>query len=201
MYPVCRRAADQSTDHPHRMIRRFRRRRRIVDTQGNSTMKAIRAQNTGGPEVLELAEVPVPQLKPAEALVKVSVAGVNSIDGQFRDGRLRMPLPFIPGQEGAGVVAEVGPQVKTLKVGDRVAWSGTPKSYAEYIAAPEEHLVPIPSSVSDQQAAASMIYGLTAHYLVTDTYKLRRARRRWCTRPRVALDCSWCSGCTPLERG
>jgi NADPH:quinone reductase len=136
-------------------------------------MKAIRVQNTGGPEVMEVAEVPLPEPKPAEALVKVSVAGVNSIDGQFRDGRLRMPLPFIPGQEGSGVITAVGSQVKTLKVGDRVAWSGTPKSYAEYIAAPEEHLVPVPSSVSDQQAAASMIYGLTAHYLVNDTYKLK----------------------------
>src|SRR5580658_3786287 len=133
MYPVCRRAADQSTDHPHRMIRRFRRRRRIVDTQGNSTMKAIRAQNTGGPEVMELAELPVPQPKPAEALVKVSVAGVNSIDAQFRDGRLRMPLPFVPGQEGAGVVTDVGSQAKNVKVGDRVAWSGTLASYAEYV--------------------------------------------------------------------
>jgi NADPH2:quinone reductase len=136
-------------------------------------MKAIRVQQAGGPEVMELAEVPLPQPTPAEALVKVSVAGVNSIDGHFRDGRLRMPLPFIPGQEGAGVVTAVGTQVKTLKVGDRVAWSGTSKSYAEYVAAAAEHLVPVPGSVSDQQAAAGMIQGLTAHYLVNDTYKLK----------------------------
>jgi NADPH2:quinone reductase len=136
-------------------------------------MKAIRVQQTGGPEVMELAEVPLPQPNPAEALVKVSVAGVNSIDEQFRDGRLRMPLPFTPGQEGAGVVTAVGPQVKTLKVGDRVAWSGTPKSYAEYVVAVEEHLVPVPGSVSDEQAAAVMIHGLTAHYLVNDTYRLK----------------------------
>jgi NADPH2:quinone reductase len=136
-------------------------------------MKAIRVQQTGGPEVMELAEVPLPQPHPAEALVKVSVAGVNSIDGHFRDGRLRMPLPFVPGQEGAGVVTAVGPQVKTLRVGDRVAWSGTPKSYAEYVVAAEEHLVPVPASVSDEQAAAGMIHGLTAHYLVNDTYQLK----------------------------
>jgi NADPH2:quinone reductase len=136
-------------------------------------MKAIRVQQAGGPEVMELAEVPLPQPTPAEALVKVSVVGVNSIDGHFRDGRLRMPLPFIPGQEGAGVVTAVGTQVKTLKVGDRVAWSGTSKSYAEYVAAAEEHLVPVPASVSDQQAAAGMIQGLTVHYLVNDTYKLK----------------------------
>jgi NADPH2:quinone reductase len=123
--------------------------------------------------VMGLVEIPLPQANPSEALVKVSVAGVNSIDGHFRDGRLRMPLPFIPGQEGAGVVTAVGPQVKTLKVGDRVAWSGTSKSYAEYVAVAEEHLVPVPDSVSDEQAAAGMIQGLTAHYLVNDTYKLK----------------------------
>ncbi len=136
-------------------------------------MKAIRVQEAGGPEVMELVEVPLPQPNPSEALVKVSVAGVNSIDGHFRDGRLRMPLPFIPGQEGAGVVTAVGAQVKTLKVGDRVAWSGTSRSYAEYVAVAEEHLVPVPDSVSDEQAAAAMIHGLTAHYLVNDTYKLK----------------------------
>jgi NADPH2:quinone reductase len=136
-------------------------------------MKAIRVQKTGGPEVLELVEVPLPEPKADEALVKVSAAGVNSIDGQLRAGGLRMPLPFTPGQEGAGVVSAVGAQVKTLKVGDCVAWSGTPKSYAEYVVAPAERLVPVPSSVSLEQAAASMIYGLTAHYLVHDTYKLK----------------------------
>jgi NADPH2:quinone reductase len=136
-------------------------------------MKAIRVQQTGGPEVMELAELPVPQPKPAEAVVKVSAAGVNSIDVQFRDGRLRMPLPFIPGQEGAGVVNALGSQAKRLKVGDRVAWSGTLGSYAEYVAAPEEHLVTVPASVSDEQAAAIMMHGLTAHYLVNDAHKLK----------------------------
>jgi NADPH:quinone reductase len=105
--------------------------------------------------------------------VKINIAGVNSIDGQFRDGRLRTPLPFTPGQEGAGVVTALGPQVKALKVGDRVAWSGTLGSYAEYVAAPEEHLVPVPASVSDEQATAAMMHGLTAHYLVNDAHKLK----------------------------
>jgi NADPH:quinone reductase len=136
-------------------------------------MKAIRVSRTGGPEVMELVDVPSPPLKANEALVKVSVAGVNSIDGQFRDGRLRIPLPFIPGQEGAGVVTAVGPQAKLAKVGDRVAWSGTLGSYAEYLAAAEEHLVPVPASVSDEQAAAAMMHGLTAHYLVNDAHKLK----------------------------
>lgn len=136
-------------------------------------MKAIRVQRTGGPEVMELVEVPIPQPKSSEALVKVSVAGVNSIDGQFRDGRLRTPLPFVPGQEGSGVVTAVGPQTKLVKVGDRMAWSGTLGSYAEYVTSPEQHLVPVPASITDEQAAAAMMHGLTAHYLVNDAHKLK----------------------------
>ncbi len=136
-------------------------------------MKAIRVQRTGGPEVMELVEVPPPQPKANEALVRVSVAGVNSIDAQFRDGRLRTPLPFIPGQEGAGVVTDVGTQAKLVKPGDHVAWSGQLGSYAEYIASPEQHLVPVPDSISDDQAVAAMMHGLTAHYLVNDAHKLK----------------------------
>ncbi|MGC1650464.1 MAG: quinone oxidoreductase [Candidatus Sulfotelmatobacter sp.] len=136
-------------------------------------MRAIRVQRTGGPEVMELAEVAVPQPKLNEALVKVSVAGVNAIDGHFRDGSLRTPLPFIPGQEGAGVVSAVGPQTKTVKVGDRVAWSGSLGSYAEYVAATADSLVPVPANITDEQAAAAMMHGLTAHYLANDAHKLK----------------------------
>jgi len=136
-------------------------------------MKAIRVSHTGAPDVMQLADVPVPQPKPSETLVRVTVAGVNAIDGQFRDGSLRTILPFIPGQEGAGVVTGLGAQVNALKIGDRVAWSGTLGSYAEFVAVPEEHLVPIPASVTDQQAAAAMMHGLTAHYLVNDAHKLK----------------------------
>jgi len=136
-------------------------------------MKAIRVQRTGGPEVMELVEVPVPQPKPGDALIKVTIAGVNSIDVQFRDGSLRAPLPFIPGQEGVGVVATVGMLAKTVKVGDRVAWSGTLGSYAEFVVSPAEHLVPVPQMISDEQAAAAMMHGLTAHYLVNDAHKLK----------------------------
>jgi NADPH2:quinone reductase len=136
-------------------------------------MKAIRVQQTGGPEVMHLEEVPVPRPEPSEALVKVSLAGVNSIDGYFREGRLRTPLPFIPGQEGVGVVTAVGSKAKLVKVGDRVAWSGLLGSYAEFVLSPEEHLVPVPVSISDEQAAAAMIHGLTAHYLVNDAHKLK----------------------------
>jgi len=136
-------------------------------------MKAIRVQHTGGPEVMELADVPMPHPKPNEAVVKVSAAGVNSIDGHFRDGSLRTPLPFIPGQEGAGVVTEVGAQTRTVMVGDRVAWSGVLGSYAEYLVSPEEHLVPVPATLTDEQAAAAMMHGLTAHYLANDAHKLK----------------------------
>ncbi len=136
-------------------------------------MKAIRVQHTGGPEVMEVVEVPVPQTKPTEALVKVTVAGVNSIDGHFRDGSLRTPLPFVPGQEGAGVVSAVGSQAKSVRVGDRVAWSGALGSYAEYVVAAADSLVPLPTNLSDQQAAAAMMQGLTAHYLANDAHKLK----------------------------
>jgi NADPH:quinone reductase len=136
-------------------------------------MKAIRVQHTGGPEVMELVEVPVPQAKFGEAVVKVSVAGLNSIDGHFRDGSLHTPLPFIPGQEGSGVVSSAGSNVQTVKVGDRVAWSGALGSYAEYVAASADSLVPVPATVTDQQAAAAMMHGLTAHYLVNDAHKLK----------------------------
>jgi NADPH2:quinone reductase len=136
-------------------------------------MKAIRVQHTGGPEVMELVEVPVPQAKFGEVVVKVSVAGLNSIDGHFRDGSLRTPLPFIPGQEGSGVVSSAGSNVQTVKVGDRVAWSGALGSYAEYVAASADSLVPVPATVTDQQAAAAMMHGLTAHYLVNDAHKLK----------------------------
>jgi NADPH:quinone reductase len=144
-----------------------------VEHQGTN-MKAIRVERTGGPEVMELTEVPVPQPKPAEVLVKVAIAGVNAIDGHFRDGSFRTPLPFIPGQEGVGVVETVGAaQTKTVKTGDRVAWSGTLGTYAEYVAVPQEHLVPVPAAIADEQAAAAMVHGLTAHYLVNDAHKLK----------------------------
>src|SRR5579862_3166210 len=136
-------------------------------------MKAIRVQHTGGPEVMEVADVSVPQPKAGEALVKVSIAGVNAIDGQFRDGSLRTQLPFIPGQEGAGTVTAVGAQAKAVKVGDRVAWSGALGSYAQYVAAAADSLVPVPDAMSDEDAAGVMMHGLTAHYLVNDAHKLK----------------------------
>jgi NADPH2:quinone reductase len=99
---------------------------------------------------------------------------VNFIDIYQREGRYKVPLPFVPGQEGAGTVTAVGADVKQVKVGDRVAWSGPLGGYAEYAALPADRLVPIPAGVTDQQAAAAMLQGMTAHYLCYDTYPLKR---------------------------
>ncbi len=137
-------------------------------------MKAIQVKQSGGPEVLEVDEVPVPQPKENEAVVKLAAAGVNFIDVYQREGRYKLPLPFIAGQEGAGTVTAVGSNVTTLKVGDRIAWAGVQGSYAEYQATPADRLVRIPEGVSDRDAAAAMLQGMTAHYLSHDTFPLKR---------------------------
>jgi NADPH:quinone reductase len=137
-------------------------------------MKAIQVKQPDGPEAMELAELPVPQPKANEAVVKVAASGVNFIDVYFREGRYKAPVPFVLGQEGAGVVSVVGSDVTSVKKGDRVAWTGLQGSYAEYAAVPADRLVPIPAGVTDQQAAATMLQGMTAHYLSHDTYRLKR---------------------------
>ena len=137
-------------------------------------MKAIQVQKSGGPEVLTLTDLPVPKPKPNEAVVKISAAGVNFIDVYFREGRYPSPLPFISGQEGSGTVTEVGADVKSFKPGDRVAYTGIPGAYAEYAAVPADRLVLLPAGITEQQAAAAMLQGITAHYLVHDTYPLKK---------------------------
>jgi len=122
---------------------------------------------------MELVELPVPAPKANEAVVKVAASGVNFIDVYQREGRYKVPLPFVVGQEGAGVVTAVGSDVKSVKAGDRVAWSGPMGSYAEYTAVPADRLVPVPAGVTDQQAAAAMLQGMTAHYLSHDTFPLK----------------------------
>ena len=122
---------------------------------------------------MQLVDLPVPQLKRNEALVKVAASGVNYIDVYMREGRYVAPMPFVPGQEGAGVVTAVGADVKVVKPGDRVAWSGVLGSYAEQVAATADALVPIPEKVTESQAAASILQGMTAHYLSHDTYPLK----------------------------
>jgi len=137
-------------------------------------MKAIQVKQPGGPEVLELVDAPVPEPKANEAVVKLAASGVNFIDVYQREGRYKVPLPFVLGQEGAGVVTAVGSDVTSVKAGDRVAWTGLLGGYAEYAAVPADRLVAIPAGVTDQQAAAAMLQGMTAHYLCHDTYPLKR---------------------------
>jgi NADPH2:quinone reductase len=137
-------------------------------------MKAIQIQKCGGPEVLTLVDIPVPKPKPNEAVVKISAAGINFIDCYFREGRYPATLPFVAGQEASGVVSEVGSDVKSFKPGDRVAYTGIPGAYAEYAAVPEDRLVRLPPGITEQQAAAAMLQGITAHYLVNDTYPLKK---------------------------
>lgn len=137
-------------------------------------MKAIQVKQPGGAEAMEVVDLPIPTPKPNEAVVKLEASGVNFIDVYHREGRYKVPTPFVPGQEGAGVVSSVGSQVKSVKQGDRVAWTGLLGSYAEYSAVPADRLVPIPSGVTSEQAAATMLQGMTAHYLSHDTYPLKR---------------------------
>jgi NADPH2:quinone reductase len=135
-------------------------------------MKAIQVARTGGPEVLTLVDTPVPDPKPNEALVQVKAAGINFIDVYFREGRYPAPLPFIDGQEAAGVVVAVGPDVTTLRLGNRVAYTGALGGYAEYAAVPADRLVKIPDELDFDQAAAAMLQGMTAHYLSHSTYPI-----------------------------
>jgi NADPH2:quinone reductase len=137
-------------------------------------MKAIQVKETGGPEVLRLTELPIPEPKPNEALVKLSISGVNFIDVYFREGRYAAKVPFVAGQEGAGVISAVGSDVKSLKQGDRVAYTTPIGSYAEYAAVPADRLVKIPDHVDFERAAAAMLQGMTAHYLSHDTYPLKK---------------------------
>jgi len=136
-------------------------------------MRAIQVSQTGGPEVLTLVDVPVPTIKPNEALVAIKASGVNFIDVYFREGRYPSPLPFINGQEAAGVVKEVGSEVSTVKPGDRVAYTSALGSYAEFAAVPAARLVKIPDALNFEQAAAAMLQGMTAHYLLNSSYKLQ----------------------------
>ncbi len=137
-------------------------------------MKAIQVKKPGGPEALQLVEIPVPQPKPNEAVVKVAASGVNFIDVYHREGRYPVALPFVIGQEGAGVVSAVGAEVKAVKPGDRVAWTSIMGSYAEFVAVPADRLVKVPPGVSDREAAAVMLQGMTAHYLAFTTFPLKR---------------------------
>jgi NADPH2:quinone reductase len=136
-------------------------------------MRAIQISKIGGPEVLELVELPVPEPAAGQVLVKIEAAGVNFIDTYLREGRYVVPLPFVPGQEAAGTVAALGDGVTEFKEGDRVAWNGTRGTYAEFACAPAAELLKIPDAMSFEQAAAVLLQGLTAHYLAHDTHAIQ----------------------------
>ncbi|KAJ3375412.1 NADPH:quinone reductase [Allomyces arbusculus] len=136
-------------------------------------MKAIQVSATGGVDVLKLATVARPVLAAGQVLVKNAYSGLNYIDTYHRTGLYKLPLPFIPGREGAGVIEAVGDGVKGLKVGDRVAWIG-PGSYAEYTAVPASKVQVVPDSVPLDTAAASLLQGLTALTLVKLGYAVKQ---------------------------
>jgi NADPH2:quinone reductase len=137
-------------------------------------MKTIRVHQFGGLEVLVQDEVQVPEPDEGEARVKVEAIGVNFLDVYQRMGRYQGALPFALGQEAAGVVDAVGSDVKDVKVGDRVVYTGVQGSYAEYVTIPEWRLVIIPNNVDANHAVAVMLQGITAHYLTHSTYPLKK---------------------------
>jgi NADPH:quinone reductase len=137
-------------------------------------MKAVRVHATGGPDKLVYEDVPVPVPGPGEALVKIQAIGLNFIDIYFRTGLYKSPLPFVPGQEAAGIVEKIGDDVTTVKPGDRVAYAGIMGAYAQYAVANASRLVKLPDTVSFELAAAVMLQGMTAHYLTHSTFPLRK---------------------------
>lgn len=126
-------------------------------------MKAIQVSAPGAADALQYVDVPQPAPKDGEVLVRIEAIGVNYIDVYHRSGLYPMPLPFVPGSEAAGVVEETG---------ERVAWAMVPGAYAEYAAVPRAKLVPLPPEIDTRTGAASMLQGMTAHYLVTSVYPI-----------------------------
>ena len=127
--------------------------------------RAVFVHETGGAEVLRVAAHDPGDPGPGAVQVRLAAAGVNFIDIYFRTGLYPRPLPFVQGLEGAGIVEALGPDVSGLDIGDRVAWAGVPGSYAERLNAPADRVIRVPESVSDAQAAAVLLQGMTAHYL------------------------------------
>ena len=135
--------------------------------------EAIVVHELGGPEALRWEEVPDPTPGAGQVRVRHTAVGLNFIDVYFRTGLYKGPLPFVPGQEAAGVVEAVGPGVVEVRPGDRVAYAMTRGSYAEYVVAPAAQLVKLPGHLDFTQAAAAMLQGMTAHYLTHSTYALK----------------------------
>lgn len=136
-------------------------------------MNAIQIQTTGGPEVLQVADLPIPVPGPGQVLIRVEAVGVNFIEIYFRKGQYKATMPLIPGSEAAGTIEELGSGVTGFKPGDLVASVGVLGSYAEYALVPAAQIVKVPNGLSPEQAAAAMLQGMTAHYLAHSTYALK----------------------------
>lgn len=140
-------------------------------------MRSIQIHQLGGPDVLRWEESKPPQVGPKQLRVSVVAAGVNFIDTYHRRGIYPLGLPFVPGLEGSGIVEQVGPDVTDFAVGDRVAWTDQLGSYSEEVAIAADRAVLVPQDTNLVNAAATMLQGITAHYLTTDTFKLGAGHR------------------------
>jgi NADPH:quinone reductase len=136
-------------------------------------MKAIQIHETGGPEVLQLADLPIPHPGPGQVLIRIEATGVNFIEVYFRKGQYKASFPLTPGSEASGTVEELGPGVQGFRAGEMVASTSVLGSYAEYALVPAVQLVKVPSGLTPEQAAAAMLQGMTAHYLAYSTFPLK----------------------------
>jgi NADPH:quinone reductase len=136
-------------------------------------MKVIQIAETGGPEVLQLVDLPIPQPGPGQVLIRVEATGVNFIEVYFRKGQYKASFPITPGSEAAGTVEELGPGVTGFKAGDLVVSVSVQGSYAEYALVPAAQLIKVPAGLAPEKAAAAMLQGMTAHYLAYSTFPLK----------------------------
>src|ERR1700712_4674844 len=134
------------------------------------TMRAIQAEEPGGPEVLRMTELPIPEPGEGELLLHLAATGVNFVDTYRRSGHYPVPFPHVPGSEGAGTVAAIGPGVTDWEVGDRAATAEARSTYAEYAVVPADRAAHVPQGIDLRVAAAVPLQGITAHYLVTSVY-------------------------------
>src|SRR5258708_8663942 len=137
-------------------------------------MQRTQLLTTGPRDVVTIRDLPTPPPAPGEALIRIEASGVNFIDTYFREGRYPAKLPYTLGQEAAGTIVAVAPDVTTFKPGDRVVWCGIPGTYAQLAVAPASRLVSVPDGITSQQAPAALTQGITAHYLSHSTYPIQR---------------------------
>jgi NADPH2:quinone reductase len=136
-------------------------------------MRAIRVERYGGPEMLQLVELEAPRPGPGQVLVDVAASGVNYVDRYHCTGLYPVPLPLVPGVEGAGTVVAAGEGVTGPAPGDRVGWVAAPGSYAGQVVVDADRAIPLPDGVSEELAAAVLLQGVTAQYLTASTYPVR----------------------------